>query len=58
MCGQITQQAPLSLPPVHAREWAVLQLRELCTNMGQSGDLSDDYMLRAALKGTHFFGEN
>ena len=30
-----------------------------CTNMGQSSDPSDDYMLRAALEGTHFFlGEN
>ena len=30
-----------------------------CTNMGQSRDPSDDYMLRAALEGTHFFlGEN
>ena len=26
-----------------------------CTNMGQSSDPSDDYMLRAALEGTHFF---
>ena len=26
-----------------------------CTNTGQSGDPSDDYMLRAALEGTHFF---
>ena len=30
-----------------------------CTNTGQSSDPSDDYMLRAALEGTHFFlGEN
>ena len=29
-----------------------------CTNTGQSGDLSDDYMLRAALEGTHFLWEN
>ena len=26
-----------------------------CIDTGQSGDLPDDYMLRAALKGTHFF---
>ena len=26
-----------------------------CTNTGQSSDPSDDYMLRAALEGTHFF---
>ena len=30
-----------------------------CTNTGRSGDPSDDYKPRAALKGTHvFFGEN
>ena len=30
-----------------------------CTNTGQSSDPSDDYMLRAAMDGTHFFlGEN
>ena len=29
-----------------------------CTDTGRSSDLSDDYMLRAALKGTFFFGEN
>ena len=28
---------------------------ESCTNTGQSSDLSDDYKLRAALEGTHFF---
>ena len=32
---------------------------QLCTNTGQSSDPSDDYMLRAALEGTHsFLGEN
>ena len=32
---------------------------QLCTNTGQSSDPSSDYMLRAALEGTHFFlGEN
>ena len=32
---------------------------QLCTNMGQSSDPLDDYMLRAALAVTHFFlGEN
>ena len=32
---------------------------QLCTNTGQPSDPSSDYMLRAALEGTHFFlGEN
>ena len=34
-------------------------VHQSCTNTGQSSDPSDDYMLRAALEGTHFFlGEN
>ena len=42
-------------PPKRAQAWKGSE-HQLCTDMGQSSDPSDDYKPRAALEGTNFGG--